>query len=112
MSVLCPRCQTAITCTTDAATCACTAVHLAEATQQFLRQTHYTSCLCNACLREIDALVRATQEEGVLPAPADCVADKHYYIDHGRYVFTAYYLALRGYCCQNGCRHCPYGYSG
>lgn len=23
-------------------------------------------------------------------------------------VFTARFLARRGYCCGNGCRHCPY----
>jgi len=30
--------------------------------------------------------------------------------DNGRYIFTAHYLKNRGYCCKNGCRHCPYGY--
>jgi hypothetical protein len=24
-------------------------------------------------------------------------------------VFTARFLADRGYCCDSGCRHCPYG---
>jgi hypothetical protein len=33
-----------------------------------------------------------------------------YYLDPatGYLVFTARYLARRGYCCGNGCRHCPY----
>ncbi len=31
-----------------------------------------------------------------------------YYVEQGRYVFTAAYLAKRGWCCGNGCRHCPY----
>lgn len=26
----------------------------------------------------------------------------------GLVVFTASYLAERGYCCESGCRHCPY----
>lgn len=26
----------------------------------------------------------------------------------GLFVMTARYLADRGYCCGNGCRHCPY----
>ncbi|HTC69573.1 MAG TPA: DUF5522 domain-containing protein [Acidothermaceae bacterium] len=26
----------------------------------------------------------------------------------GLFVLTADYLARRGYCCGNGCRHCPY----
>lgn len=31
-----------------------------------------------------------------------------YYIEHGLFVFTAEYLLKRGYCCESGCRHCPY----
>lgn len=31
-----------------------------------------------------------------------------YYLENGRCVFTAAYLARRGWCCGNGCRHCPY----
>ena len=37
--------------------------------------------------------------------------DVDYYIENGLYVFTAHYLLRRGYCCQSGCRHCPYGFS-
>lgn len=33
-----------------------------------------------------------------------------YYIESGLMVFTAHYLRNRGYCCQSGCRHCPYGF--
>jgi hypothetical protein len=35
----------------------------------------------------------------------------HYYFENGYMVFTGAYLSLRGYCCGNGCRHCPYGNS-
>ncbi|HEY0007785.1 MAG TPA: DUF5522 domain-containing protein [Tepidisphaeraceae bacterium] len=31
-----------------------------------------------------------------------------YYIERGRWVFTAAYLLKRGRCCGTGCRHCPY----
>jgi hypothetical protein len=34
-----------------------------------------------------------------------------YYIENGLFVFTAAFLLKRGYCCESGCRHCPYGYS-
>lgn len=34
-----------------------------------------------------------------------------YYLENGLFVFTAKYLRERGYCCESGCRHCPYGYS-
>lgn len=33
-----------------------------------------------------------------------------YYIEDGFYVFTKHYLQERGYCCESGCRHCPYGF--
>jgi len=31
-----------------------------------------------------------------------------YYLESGKYVFTAHFLKSRGYCCGSGCRHCPY----
>lgn len=33
-----------------------------------------------------------------------------YYNEQGLMVLTEKYLLERGYCCGNGCRHCPYGY--
>jgi len=32
-----------------------------------------------------------------------------FYWEGGYMVFTAQYHLKRGYCCGNGCRHCPYG---
>jgi hypothetical protein len=32
-----------------------------------------------------------------------------YYMDPAGFrIMTEFYLAKRGYCCSNGCRHCPY----
>jgi len=31
-----------------------------------------------------------------------------YYIENELYIFKSGYLLSRGYCCGNGCRHCPY----
>jgi hypothetical protein len=31
-----------------------------------------------------------------------------YYFENGLMVLTEHYLRNRGYCCNNGCRHCPY----
>jgi hypothetical protein len=31
-----------------------------------------------------------------------------YYLENGYKVFTEEYHLKRGYCCKNGCRHCPY----
>ncbi|WP_343049802.1 DUF5522 domain-containing protein [Rufibacter quisquiliarum] len=33
-----------------------------------------------------------------------------YYNAEGLMVFTAQYHLRRGYCCQSGCTHCPYGF--
>ncbi len=33
-----------------------------------------------------------------------------YYLENGLFVFTAKHHTKRGYCCQSGCRHCPYGF--
>ena len=40
--------------------------------------------------------------------PLDKNNQVDYYIENGNYVFTATFLLKRGYCCNNGCRHCPY----
>lgn len=37
-------------------------------------------------------------------------SDDFYKTEEGYIVFTAKYLLRRGYCCQNGCKHCPYGF--
>ena len=38
------------------------------------------------------------------------IEGRDYYVENGLWVFTAEYLRRRGYCCQSGCRHCPYGF--
>ena len=37
-------------------------------------------------------------------------AEKYFYYENGLMVFTEAYHLLRGYCCERGCRHCPYGF--
>jgi hypothetical protein len=36
------------------------------------------------------------------------VENEDYYLENGLMVFTEKYHLNRGYCCQSGCRHCPY----
>lgn len=39
------------------------------------------------------------------------IEGEDYYLDeNGLMVLTAAFLLKRGFCCENGCRHCPYGY--
>ncbi len=39
---------------------------------------------------------------------APLVAGEDYCLEDEMMVFTAAYLMRRGYCCDNGCRECPY----
>lgn len=41
----------------------------------------------------------------------ELIENIHYYINENGYVvLTEKYLLERGYCCGNGCKHCPYEY--
>jgi len=33
-----------------------------------------------------------------------------FYFEGQFMVFTGKFLRERGYCCESGCRHCPYGF--
>ena len=35
----------------------------------------------------------------------------YYFAADGLMILTAHFLLKRGYCCGNGCRHCPYAKS-
>lgn len=35
---------------------------------------------------------------------------RDFYFEHGYMVLTEEFLKQRGYCCESGCRHCPYGF--
>ena len=35
----------------------------------------------------------------------------YYMSEEGYIVFTEQYLLRRGYCCESGCKHCPYGFN-
>ncbi|GAB3564805.1 hypothetical protein GCM10027578_10980 [Spirosoma luteolum] len=49
----------------------------------------------------------ATQSDPEQPA---LTPEDYYYTAEGFLVFTEAYHRKRGYCCRNGCRHCPYGF--
>jgi hypothetical protein len=41
----------------------------------------------------------------IKPAPLE---PEDFYYENGLIVFTAAYHFKRGYCCNSGCRHCPF----
>ncbi|MFZ4797584.1 MAG: DUF5522 domain-containing protein [Bacteroidia bacterium] len=53
---------------------------------------------------------KKTQEK-LVPVTQQLVQNIHYYFNEkGFMVFTELYHQARGYCCKNGCKHCPFGY--
>jgi hypothetical protein len=34
--------------------------------------------------------------------------EDYYFDENGLFVLTETYLKKRGFCCKNGCKHCPY----
>ncbi len=36
--------------------------------------------------------------------------EDYYYNEDGYFVFTEKYHLKKGYCCGNGCKHCPYNF--
>jgi hypothetical protein len=44
-----------------------------------------------------------------VPQQPKLVEGIDYYMEGDSMVFTQRFLLKRGYCCNSGCRHCPYG---
>ena len=42
------------------------------------------------------------------PLKGELIEGLHYNLEQGLFVFTSFYLRLRGYCCNNNCKNCPY----
>lgn len=57
------------------------------------------NCFCPNCLE-------MKVESKTKPEPLKENVD--YYIENGRWVFTAVFHSKRGTCCGSSCRHCPY----
>ena len=75
-------------------------------------------CLCPKCL--VEALSKADGANEACDANssptahstasvrAPLIEGEDFYFEGEAMVFTAQYLLRRGYCCESGCRHCPY----
>jgi hypothetical protein len=48
------------------------------------------------------------KQKTILRTPQKLVENEDYYIENNLFVLTEKYLIERSFCCQNGCRHCPY----
>ena len=93
----CSGCGAAFDCGPDeSGPCWCTARPAFEPDPKF------RDCLCPTCL----AFQTEQRAAGALRMPL--IEGEDYYVEGAAFVFTAAYHLKRGYCCGNGCRHCPY----
>jgi hypothetical protein len=58
------------------------------------------ACVCKRCVQE--ALREKNRQRPMPPKAGD------FYFENGIVVFTEAYHLRRGFCCESGCRHCPY----
>lgn len=71
-------------------------------------------CLCPNCLAEAIAKLSVAENhvgDGPIPQTSPqgtLVEGEDYYLEGAAMVFTAAFLRRRGYCCESGCRHCPF----
>jgi hypothetical protein len=72
-------------------------------------------CLCPDCLAQAIAKLPASKDEPTQPTAthnsatiSPLIEGEDYYSEGAAMVFTAQFLLGRGYCCDSGCRHCPY----
>ena len=98
----------------DQGPCWCEAAIIPTTVQHHLAAMYPRACLCRECLNLVvaEAMRDASADVG-LAKTGETVASvgvPDFYLDeNGRTVFTAAFHLKRGYCCRNGCRHCPYG---
>jgi len=50
------------------------------------------------------------EENNAPPERPSAETKKYFYYENGLMVFTEAYHLERGYCCEQGCRHCPFGF--
>ncbi len=88
----------------------------------FIELSENKECLCERCLMKkiksrINVFMDRLNSTGTTELDiskyqtVDDIEGIDYYIDNGNYVFTKWRHLKRGYCCESGCRNCPYGYS-
>ncbi|MCC5844413.1 MAG: cysteine-rich CWC family protein [Verrucomicrobia bacterium] len=102
----CPLCGRPNHCgaCSNAASCWCAEIVIpAELIARVPAASRNKACICGLCVEEFH------REDRKKRIPAQLAREGEYYFEKGRMVFTRDYLLRRGYCCGNGCRHCPYG---
>ena len=101
----CPRCGNVFSCCPE--NCWCNEL------PPIMPLNDYEECLCPACLKDAIQvkLNKSITSKTLTPiGKAEMIENEDYYInENGLWVLTSEYHLKRGYCCENGCKHCPYG---
>ena len=100
----CERCGESFDCRAgNIVQCWCSQVQVSATVREYLAGQS-ADCICASCLAEL--------EKELGRQPETLQKGVHYYhTPEGYTVFTRLFLLQRGYCCGNGCRHCPYGHA-
>ena len=112
---VCPKCSTEFQCGTCNGGCWCSEY---PAVMPFC---DIKGCYCPECLKEIiSAKIKTFIASGTsiqdllyqiqdINNSSELIEEIDYYVDENQnWVFTSWYHLKRGYCCNYGCKHCPY----
>ncbi|HSZ25535.1 MAG TPA: DUF5522 domain-containing protein [Cytophagaceae bacterium] len=70
-------------------------------------------CFCPECLKKlttekVNHYKKTLADTNQLAKAGDLLEGIDFYTEKDTLVFTAWFHIQRGFCCRNGCRHCPY----
>ena len=76
-------------------------------------------CFCKDCLIELqnekintfidnNSLEKSVKLASDYYDPDNLIENTDYSIENGKWIFSKWFLLKRGFCCDNGCRNCPY----
>lgn len=118
----CPRCNANFGCGSGG-TMGCWCCDLPQVMPMDALADIESKCLCISCLKasvqaRIEMMIRMKETDAdfrkkvIETKKGDLLIEDidYYYNSDGYWVFTAWYHLKRGYCCSNGCKHCPYGF--
>jgi hypothetical protein len=104
---LCPVCGCPNDCQLSSAglnkgPCWCSSIAVPEGLlAQVAPELKNRACICRICVTEY-------WQKQTDKTPEPIPARDFYFDKDGLMVFTAEYHLRRGYCCESGCRHCPF----
>jgi uncharacterized protein with PIN domain len=80
-----------------------------DKSQDEARRMSCSSCDANIERLPESAAIKDSSPEDTRTDSTPALAEgEDYYWEGSALVFTAAYLRRRGFCCESGCRHCPY----